>query len=491
MNPSDIEKGLTFDDLLLVPQASSVHPKDVDLSTQFTRNIRLNIPLASAAMDTVTEYRTAICMAQEGGIGIIHKNLTIEEQARQVDLVKRSESGMISDPVTISPDATVRQALDLMERFRISGVPVTRGKELAGILTNRDIRFETNFDKPVSDLMTQGRDKLVTVSPGISLEESKEKLHQHRIEKLLVVNGGYELVGLITVKDIEKARRYPLACKDGKGRLRVGAAVGVGHDALTRTQALVNAGVDVVVVDTAHAHSKKVIDTIQQIRSTFSGLELVGGNIVTAEAAEALMKAGVDAVKVGIGPGSICTTRVVAGVGVPQISAILDVLKATAKKGLPIISDGGIKFSGDVVKALAAGAHTTMLGNLFAGTDESPGQTILYQGRRYKIYRGMGSVGAMRQGSADRYFQENVTENIKLVPEGVEGRVPYRGALAEHIHQLTGGLRSGMGYVGAPDIETLRTKSRFIHITPAGLKESHVHDVFITEESPNYPVMTG
>ncbi|MDH4224596.1 MAG: IMP dehydrogenase [Deltaproteobacteria bacterium] len=488
MLPEKLESGLTFDDVLLVPTYSEVHPKEVDLSTRITRNIRINIPLVSAAMDTVTEYRTAICMAQEGGMGIIHKNMSIEDQAHQVDLVKRSESGMISNPVTISPDATVTDALALMERYRISGVPVTRGRELVGILTNRDIRFETDFERKVSDLMTTGRDRLVTVKPGISMEESKGRLHQHRIEKLLVVNDHYDLVGLITVKDIEKARKYPHSCKDERGRLRVGAAVGVGKDTPHRVEALLKAGVDVVVVDTAHAHSKRVLDVIAEIRGAYPKAEIIGGNIVTGEGAKALIKAGVDAVKVGIGPGSICTTRVVAGVGLPQVSALREVVQVTQKADIPIISDGGIKFSGDIVKALAAGAHTTMLGNLFAGTDESPGQTILYQGRRYKIYRGMGSLGAMKQGSADRYFQENVTEDMKLVPEGVEGRVPYRGPLTEHIHQLVGGLRSGMGYVGAADIQQLRQNSRFIKISPAGLKESHVHDVYITEEAPNYPI---
>ena len=483
-----IEQGLTFDDVLLVPAMSDVHPSNADLRTRFSRGITLNIPLCSAAMDTVTEYRTAICMAQEGGMGIIHKNMSADDQAIQVNLVKRSESGMISNPITISPEANVKHALAMMEKYHISGVPVTQGKELVGILTNRDIRFETDFERPVSELMTQGRENLITVVPGISMERSKELLHEHRIEKLLVVNERYELAGLITVKDIEKARKYPNACKDERGRLRVGAAVGVSADVVERAEALINAGADVLVVDTAHAHTEKVIATISTLRSEFPNTDLVGGNIVTGEAAEALIKVGVDAVKVGIGPGSICTTRVVAGVGVPQVSAISDVVRVTTKAGIPIISDGGIKFSGDIVKALAAGAETTMLGNLFAGTDESPGQTILFQGRRYKFYRGMGSVGAMANGSADRYFQENVTEDMKLVPEGVEGRVPYRGPLAEHIHQLVGGLRAGMGYVGAPDIEHLRTRTRFMRISVAGLKESHVHDVFVTDEAPNYPV---
>ena len=483
-----IDLGLTFDDVLLVPARSDIHPTEADLTTRFTRNIKLNMPLVSAAMDTVTEYRTAICMAQEGGVGVIHKNMSVEEQSMQVDLVKRSESGMIANPITISPGAKVEAALEMMDKFRISGVPVTQGKELVGILTNRDIRFETDFDQPVRNLMTQGRDKLITVAPGISQERSKELLHQHRIEKLLVVNDRFELVGLITVKDIEKARKYPNACKDERGRLRVGAAVGGGRDHMERTEAALASGADVIVVDTAHAHSGAVIEVIEAIRSEFPDAELVGGNIVTGEAAEALIRAGVDAVKVGIGPGSICTTRIVAGVGVPQLTAIHQVAATTAKHDIPLISDGGIKYSGDIVKALAAGAETTMLGNLFAGTDESPGQTILFQGRRYKLYRGMGSLSAMAKGSADRYFQENVTEPMKLVPEGVEGRVPYRGALAEHINQLVGGLRSGMGYVGAADVQQLRTEARFLRVTFAGLQEGHVHDVFVTEEAPNYPV---
>lgn len=483
-----IERGLTFDDVLLVPSKSDVHPQDVKLSTRLTRRLRLNIPLLSAAMDTVTEHRTAICMAQEGGIGVIHKNMSVTSQANEVDFVKRSESGMISNPITISPDAKAREAREMMEKFRISGVPVTRGPELVGILTNRDLRFETDFDRTVDQLMTKGRDKLVTVSPGISLEESKEFLHRHRIEKLLVVNDHYDLVGLITVKDIEKARKYPNASKDEQGRLLVGAAVGVGKNALERASALLNAGADTLVVDTAHAHSSNVIEIIRLLRKEFPEAELIGGNIVTPEAAEELIRAGVDGLKVGIGPGSICTTRVVAGVGVPQLTAIHAVAGAAAKHDVPVISDGGVKFSGDIVKAIAAGAESVMMGNLFAGTDESPGQVTLYQGRRYKVYRGMGSVGAMRKGSADRYFQENVVEDMKLVPEGVEGRVPYRGPLAESIHQYIGGLRSGMGYVGAPDIKQLRHATRFLQISVAGLREGHVHDVLVTEEAPNYPL---
>lgn len=483
-----IERGLTFDDVLLVPGASNVLPNETNLQTRLTNRISLNIPLLSAAMDTVTEYRTAICMAQEGGMGIIHKNMSQEEQAHQVDLVKRSESGMITNPITIAPDAKVSEAQKLMEKFRISGVPVIQGRELVGILTNRDLRFETNYDRAVSELMTKGRENLVVVPQGISLGDSKELLHKHRIEKLLVVNDQYELTGLITVKDIEKARKYPTACKDEQGRLRVGAALGPGADFLERANALVAAGCDVLVMDTAHGHSDKVIRAVQALREAFPDAEIIGGNIVTGEAAEDLIKAGVNALKVGIGPGSICTTRVVAGVGVPQLTAISSVVTVSAKKNIPIISDGGIKYSGDIVKALAAGADSVMLGNLFAGTDESPGQVILYQGRRYKIYRGMGSTGAMRQGSADRYFQDNVTEEMKAVPEGVEGRVPYRGPLSESIYQYIGGLRSGMGYLGSPDIKALRTTPRFLQISTAGLRESHVHDIMITEESPNYPL---
>ena len=482
-----LETGLTFDDVLLVPAKSEVLPNETNLSTRLTQHIDLNIPLLSAAMDTVTEYRTAICLAQEGGIGIIHKNMSIEQQAREVDLVKRSESGMITNPITIAPDAPVHEAQKLMERFRISGVPVTQGRELVGILTNRDLRFESNFDQPVQNLMTKGRDKLITVKPGISLESSKELLHQHRIEKLLVVNDKYELMGLITVKDIDKARKYPNACKDEHGRLRVGAAVGPGKDSMERASALLGAGCDVLVMDTAHGFSMKVVKAIQALREAFPDAELVGGNIVTGDAAEALIKAGVNGVKVGVGPGSICTTRVVAGVGVPQLTAIHAVATATAKHDVPLISDGGVKFSGDIVKALAAGADSVMLGNLFAGTDESPGQVILYQGRRYKIYRGMGSVGAMRQGSADRYFQDNAVSEMKSVPEGVEGRVPYRGPLAESIVQYIGGVRAGMGYLGTPNVTALRTNTRFMRISNAGLRESHVHDVHITEEALNYP----
>ena len=488
-----IEEGLTFDDVLLVPAPSSVLPKQVKLSTRLTKQIQINMPLISAAMDTVTEFRTAICVAQEGGLGVIHKNMGISEQAKQVDLVKRSESGMISDPITIHPDAPLSQALDLMTRYRISGVPVTKGKELVGILTNRDLRFEARSDQSVSALMTQGRDKLVTVKSGIGLEESKLLLHEHRIEKLLVVNDSYELVGMITVKDIEKARRYPNSCKDAQGRLRTGAAVSTGKDYLERTQALVQAGADVIVIDTAHGHAKSVLDATKKIRAEFAEVELVGGNVATAEGGEALIKAGVDAVKVGVGPGSICTTRVVTGVGVPQLSALQAVVAVARKHGVPVISDGGVKYSGDVVKALAAGADSVMLGNLFAGTDETPGQVILYHGRRYKVYRGMGSISAMQQGSRDRYFQEyeeaeSAERSIKLVPEGVEGRVPYRGPLSESIQQCLGGVRAGMGYLGTPDVAALHNQARFVRITNSGLRESHVHDVHVIDEALNYPI---
>ncbi len=486
MLPDSLPLALTFDDVLLEPAFSQVLPKDVSVRTRLTRNLECNIPLLSAAMDTVTEYHTAIAMAQEGGLGVIHKNMAIADQAMQVNLVKRSESGMISDPITIEPDQSVREALNLMEHYRISGVPVTRGKELVGILTNRDLRFETNFDQPVSNLMTAGRDRLVTVAPGISMEEAKVLLHKHRIEKLLVVTEAYELNGLITIKDIEKARKYPEANKDSHGRLRVGAALGTSTDALERATALVEAGVDVVVVDTAHGHSQGVLDTVSLLRQTFPELQIIAGNIATGAAGEALVKAGVDAVKVGIGPGSICTTRMVAGIGVPQITAIDQVARSVRPHGVPVIADGGIKFSGDIVKALAAGADSVMIGSLFAGTAETPGQVVLYQGRRYKLYRGMGSLGAMKDGSKDRYFQSEV-DDLKLVPEGIEGRVPYKGPLSETIHQFIGGLRSGMGYTGSRTIAELQERSRFVRISNAGLRESHVHDVYITEEAPNYP----
>ncbi|BEH09820.1 MULTISPECIES: IMP dehydrogenase [Geobacter] len=482
-----IPEGLTFDDVLLVPAHSQVLPRDVSLNTRLTRNVSLNIPLVSAAMDTVTEARTAICMAREGGLGIIHKNLTIEEQAMEVDKVKKSESGMIVDPITMRPNQKIHEALAIMEKYRISGVPVTNSKgKLVGILTNRDLRFETNLDLPISARMTKRR--LVTVAVGTTLEEAKEHLKHTRVEKLLVVDEEKNLKGLITIKDIEKVRKYPNACKDALGRLRVGAAVGPSGDMEARVDALVKAGVDVIVVDTAHGHSQGVLDAIRTVKANFPGVELIAGNIATAEAAEALIKAGVDAIKVGIGPGSICTTRVVAGVGVPQISAIAQCAKVARKYDVPLIADGGVKYSGDVTKAVAAGADVIMIGSLFAGTEESPGDTILYQGRAYKSYRGMGSIGAMKQGSKDRYFQSDVESEVKLVPEGIEGMVPLRGPLSANVHQLMGGLRAGMGYTGCRTVRELQEKGHFVRITGAGLKESHVHDVMITKEAPNYRV---
>jgi len=488
MQDPEIPIGLTFDDVLLLPAHSQVLPKEVDLTTQLTQTITLNIPLLSAAMDTVTGSRTAICMAREGGLGIVHKNMSIEAQALEVDQVKKSESGMIVDPITMDPDQKIFEALAVMKRYRISGVPITKNGKLVGILTNRDLRFETNLDQPIANVMT--KDKLVTVPPGTTLEEAKYHLHEHRIEKLLVVDDDYILKGLITIKDIEKVRKYPNACKDSLGRLRAGAAVGVGADLDERAAALVAAGVDLLVVDTAHGHSQGVIDTITQMRKNYPEIQLMAGNIATGAAARALIDAGVDAVKVGIGPGSICTTRVVAGVGVPQISAIQMVAKVTRDAGIPLIADGGIKFSGDLPKAIAAGADIIMIGSLFAGTEESPGETILYQGRTYKSYRGMGSLGAMKQGSKDRYFQAE-EQDVKLVPEGIEGRVPFRGPLSDNIHQLMGGLRSGMGYTGCRTIKELQQKGQFIRITNAGLRESHVHDVTITQESPNYRIERG
>ncbi len=485
MQDAEIPIGLTFDDVLLVPEHSLVLPKEVDLTTNLTRTIKLNIPLLSAAMDTVTESRTAICMAREGGLGIIHKNMSPEAQATEVDQVKKSESGMIVDPITMDPDQKIYEALKVMEKYRISGVPVTKNGKLVGIMTNRDLRFETNVDQPIANVMT--KDKLVTVPPGTTLEEAKYHLHKHRIEKLLVVDANGVLKGLITIKDIEKVRKYPHACKDDLGRLRVGAAVGVGADLDERTAVLVGAGVDLLVIDTAHGHSQGVLDAVARIRRQYPALQLMAGNIATAAAAQALIDAGVDAVKVGIGPGSICTTRVVAGVGVPQITAIQQVSKVTRAAGIPLIADGGIKFSGDLPKAVAAGADVIMIGSLFAGTEESPGDTILYQGRTYKAYRGMGSIGAMKQGSKDRYFQGD-EEDVKLVPEGIEGRVPYRGSLSDNIHQLMGGLRSGMGYTGCKTIKDLQERGQFVRITNAGLRESHVHDVTITQESPNYRI---
>jgi len=481
----EIREGLTFDDVLLLPAHSQVLPRDVDLTTYLTPQIKLNIPLLSAAMDTVTEARTAITMAREGGIGIVHKNMSPAAQALEVDQVKKSESGMIVDPITMAPDQKIYEALELMEKYRISGVPITKDGHLVGILTNRDLRFETQLDQPISNVMT--KDKLVTVPPGTTLEEAKKHLHEHRIEKLLVVDDSYALQGLITIKDIEKVRKYPNACKDDMGRLRVGAAVGVGDDFEERLSLLVNTGVDAIIIDTAHGHSQSVIEAVAEARRNYPDLSLIAGNIATASAAEALIKAGANAVKVGIGPGSICTTRVVAGVGVPQISAISDVSSITRKFGVPLIADGGIKYSGELPKAIAAGADTIMIGSLFAGTDESPGETILFQGRTYKTYRGMGSIGAMKQGSKDRYFQAG-SEDVKLVPEGIEGRVPFRGPLSENVHQLMGGLRSGMGYTGCKTIKDLQENGQFMRITNAGLRESHVHDVNITHEAPNYRI---
>jgi len=485
MLDSEIREGLTFDDVLLLPAHSKVLPRDVDLTSYLTTRIKLNIPLLSAAMDTVTEARTAICMAREGGIGIVHKNMTPVEQALQVDQVKKSESGMIVDPITMDPDQKIYEALELMEKYRISGVPITKNGLLVGILTNRDLRFETQLNQPIANVMT--KDKLVTVPPGTTLEEAKKHLHEHRIEKLLVVDDSFALKGLITIKDIEKVRKYPNACKDDMGRLRVGAALGVGDDREERLELLVKAGVDAIIIDTAHGHSQAVIDAVAETRRAYPELSLIAGNIASASAAEVLIKAGADSVKVGIGPGSICTTRVVAGVGVPQITAIADVSKITRKLGVPLIADGGIKYSGELPKAIAAGADTIMIGSLFAGTDESPGETILYQGRTYKSYRGMGSIGAMKQGSRDRYFQSDEID-VKLVPEGIEGRVPYRGPLSANIHQLMGGLRSGMGYTGCRTIRELKDNAQFMRITNAGLRESHVHDVNITHEAPNYRI---
>ena len=477
---------LTFDDVLLLPAESNVLPRQVDVSAQLTRNLRLKIPLVSAAMDTVTEARTAIAMAQEGGMGFVHKNFTVQQQALEVTKVKKYESGMVVDPVTIEPDAPVHKAVALMRQHEISGIPVTKNGRLVGILTNRDLRFEKNLDQKVEAMMTRD---LVTCREGISQEEAKELLHRNRIEKLLVVDDKYELKGLITIKDIEKTRAHPNAAKDGKGRLLVGAAVGVGADRDERVHALLQAGADVIAVDTAHGHSRGVLDAIRDLKRNFKGIEIVAGNVATGEGAAALCEAGADAVKVGIGPGSICTTRVVAGVGVPQITAIDNCVRATARHRVPCVSDGGIKYSGDIVKALAAGAHTVMIGSLFAGTEEAPGDVILFQGRSYKSYRGMGSMGAMKKGSRDRYFQDDA-EEMKLVPEGIEGRVPYKGPLAMNVFQLVGGLRSGMGYTGCRSIDELRSKAKFVRITAAGLRESHVHDVQVTQEAPNYRLET-
>ena len=476
--------GLTFDDVLLVPAESAVLPRDTDIKTRLTERIELNIPLLSSAMDTVTESRTAIAMAQEGGMGFIHRNMPVAAQAAQVEKVKKYESGMITDPITVRPDQKIAEAREIMHKYGISGLPVTQHGRLVGILTNRDLRFEKRLDRPVSEVMT--KENLVTARLGVDLDEAKETLHRHRIEKLLVVDEKLQLKGLITVKDIEKKSQFPFACKDEGGRLRVGAAIGVGPDSEERVEALVRAGVDVIVVDTAHGHSKNVLDAVRFIRRHYPDLNLLAGNVATEEGTSALIEAGVNGVKVGVGPGSICTTRVVSGVGVPQITAIASCATAAARHNTPVISDGGIKYSGDITKALAAGAHTVMIGSLFAGTEESPGETVLYQGRTYKVYRGMGSLGAMKEGSKDRYGQADVDEEAKLVPEGIEGQVPYKGSLSFNIHQLVGGLRAGMGYLGCRTVADLRSKARFIRITLAGFKEGHVHDVFITKEAPNY-----
>tara|TARA_R110002110_G_scaffold91964_23_gene239329 strand:+ start:227 stop:1690 length:1464 start_codon:yes stop_codon:yes gene_type:complete len=481
-----IKQALTFDDVLLVPQESSVLPNQAKTATQFTKDIALNIPLISAAMDTVTESRLAIAMAQHGGIGVIHKNMTPEEQATEVRRVKRFEAGMVVNPLTIAPDATLQQALDLMSANRISGLPVVEdgSGKLVGVLTNRDVRFASNPDEPVSQLMT--KENLVTVREGVSRDEAKRLLHKFRIEKLLVVDDAYRCIGIVTVKDIEKAHQFPNACKDDQGRLRVAAATGVGEEGSRRTELLLDSGVDVVVIDTAHGHSSGVITAVSAVKRRTNFTQVVAGNVATAAAARALIDAGADCIKVGIGPGSICTTRMVAGVGMPQLTALMDVVEVANKSGIPVIADGGIKFSGDIAKAIAAGASCVMIGSLFAGTDESPGEVFLYQGRSYKSYRGMGSLGAMARGSADRYFQEEVNDNLKLVPEGVEGQVPYKGPIGGVIHQLVGGLKAAMGYTGSADIPSFHQRAEFVQITNAGLAESHVHDVTITREAPNY-----
>ncbi len=484
MPQREIKEALTFDDVLLVPNYSEVLPTQVDVRTKLTKKITLNIPIMSAAMDTVTEAELAIAIAREGGIGIIHKNMSIKEQAEEVDRVKRSESGMIVKPVTVKPEQTIAEAENLMKKYKISGLPVVNDEgKLVGIITNRDIRFVRDFSKKIAEVMT--KENLKTVPVGTTLEEAKGILHKYKIEKLPVVDENGYLKGLITIKDIEKKEKYPNACKDDLGRLMVGAAIGVGEEAVRRAEALIEAGADVIVIDTAHGHSKGVISMVEKIKGLFPDVDVIAGNVATAEATEALIKAGADAVKVGIGPGSICTTRIVAGVGVPQLTAIMNCAEVADKYDVSIIADGGIKFSGDIAKAIGAGARVVMIGSLFAGTKESPGELILYQGRSYKVYRGMGSLGAMKKGSKDRYFQSEVEEK-KLVPEGIEGMVPYRGPLADTIHQLVGGLRAGMGYCGAANIEEMRKKARFVRITSAGLKESHVHDVIITKEAPNY-----
>jgi IMP dehydrogenase len=480
------QEALTFDDVLLLPAHSTVLPRDVDLSSYLTRDIQLKIPLLSAAMDTVTESSLAITLAQEGGIGIVHKNLTPAQQAAEVERVKKFESGVIKDPITVAPTASIREVIELTRANNISGVPVIDGEDLVGIVTSRDRRFETNLDLPVSSIMTP-KDKLVTVSEGASKDEVIALLHKHRIERVLVVNGAFTLRGMITVKDIQKSTDFPNACKDEQGRLRVGAAVGTGGDTEERIEALVQSGVDVLIVDTAHGHSQGVIDRVRWVKQNYSDVQVIGGNIATAAAARALVEAGADAVKVGIGPGSICTTRIIAGIGVPQISAVANVAAELRNDGIPLIADGGIRYSGDLAKALAAGAYSVMIGSMFAGTEEAPGEVELYKGRSYKAYRGMGSLGAMKEGSSDRYFQEG-GEQDKLVPEGIEGRVPYKGTMITILHQLMGGLRSSMGYTGCASIDEMRTKPEFIRVTNAGMKESHVHDVSITKEAPNYRV---
>ena len=478
------EEAYSFDDVLLIPNYSDVLPKDVNVSTRLTQNITLNIPIVSAAMDTVTEAETAISIAREGGIGFIHRNMSIQSQAIEVDKVKKSESGMIVDPVTIRPEQKVGEVLKLMENYRISGVPVTKGDQLVGIVTNRDLRFETDLEKSVSDVMT--KENLVTVQEGITLEESKQLLHRHRIEKLLVVDKKGRLTGLITIKDIEKLKKYPNACKDKMGRLRVGAAVGVGPDMEERAAALLNAGADLILIDTSHGHTANVISAVKALKTNHAGIELIAGNVGTAKGAEDLITAGADGIKIGIGPGSICTTRIIAGIGVPQFSAIMNCRAVSAKTGVPLIADGGIRFSGDITKALGAGAHVVMIGGLLAGTEETPGEQVFFQGRSYKVYRGMGSIEAMKKGSQDRYYQSEKADEDKLVPEGIVGRVPYRGSLSGTIFQLVGGLKAGMGYAGCRTLEELREKARFVKVTAAGMRESHAHDVIITKEAPNY-----
>jgi IMP dehydrogenase len=482
----DIPEGLTFDDVLILPAASDFLPRDADVTTWLSRRVSLKIPLVSAAMDTVTESAMAIAMAQEGGIGVIHRNLSIEEQAREVEKVKKSESGMVVDPVTVHPDQRIAEALEIMHRHQISGLPVTKDGKLVGILTNRDLRFEKRLDRKVSEVMT--KDRLITGHPNIGLEEAKEILHTHRIEKLLIVDERGRLHGLITVKDIEKAARYPAACKDARGRLRVAGAIGTGEDRAERAARLIRAGADVLVVDTAHGHSQNVIETVAEVKRAFPEHDVVAGNVATEEGARTLVKAGVDGLKVGMGPASICTTRVISGVGVPQLSAVAAAARVAREAGIPLIADGGIKFSGDIVKALGAGADSVMIGGLFAGTEESPGETILYQGRTYKLYRGMGSLEAMREreGSRNRYFQDDELEQMKLVPEGIEGRVPYKGPISFIVGQLVGGLRAGMGYCGCRTIRDLHERARFMKVSAAAVRESHVHDVFITKEAPNY-----